>query len=769
MHYPSTQYRSRPTPDTPLTPQTPRSPHAHSLHHTPSSRLRSSPTLSASPTSTLVGTTDLFALAHARRRQKEQQQQQKQQQSYTNDGNVENTPSIALSMDLNVLALGNNTPVAHSPSVRVAVNRRTRRPSSPTPTSASRASAIPSGEISHRYPTRTSGSNNHSNDNGLPPFSARVNQTLSTNVAHLSSPPRRKVALTATATTEGGTTSSSHPTLLPSPPRSQSSSQQFMEDEENNLFLASSPKAIRRRTPQRPTTPKLTTLDGRSPALTAPIFSLTKIETMLQGSTSKFMEERKENDHDDDDEEEENTQQLRETMATDENDDDATETASTHSSSIDLEKENTTPKFTDDHFNPFLVGGSYTLKDTKKSKASSSSSSSSSSKVEGTSASAEPSVPSTPTSSSGVVRRSKRLALDSLSPWRWNGLEEQFGLAHGTLSAKMGKGAAGAPFIESCGSPSTKTSNEQNAISAWVESTFSQGIQGAIPGSSSTQSTSSSHRPIAAARRATRQRSGQNSPSTVTLAASSTTAAAAASSSSSSSSSSGIAASSSSPSSSSSKGTQIKLPDNHPNSAAAAERRSSATVTKVTRTIIQPASIAFNRRAQQVAGRIYYWRNGSYHLVSEQDKHQWPGEWKFEVYQDPESPVGTPSVKSSGASSPTGAYHGKGKGKVTDRPLCVPSTKRRRLQREPSMGLGDSASGDASPGGSRRDLETGLTHKDVCMTPPSPSSPTTGVNRNPTGIWHQTPQAAKLQDRYDFRERRMMNSPLSTPSRRSLA
>ncbi|KAF9330034.1 hypothetical protein BG006_006967 [Podila minutissima] len=483
-----------------------------------------------------------------------------------------------------------------------------------------------------------------------------------------------------------------------------SSPRQFMTDEANNLFLATSPKAVRNRTP-RNNTPK--TME--SPIL-SPFLPQT-LESSRPSPTEEVMPAKKEEEDGAQDEEDETMEDC---------DDESIETASTHSSLIDHEKENTTPKFIEDHTNPFLVGGTSALLDMKRAARGQG-------KADIMLTPSGPSGPSGSSSSSsssqGVVRRSKRLALDSLSPWRWN-LEEQYGLPPMPYS-KNGKGQ-GLPFIEGCGGPITKYTG-QNAVSDWIETTSNRS-------SSPTPESSSSTGGAGSSTQRNRLSNGWTTGSS--------------SSSSSSSSSPSIAGPSSS------KGAQIKIPDHLPNSFSFEHRQPSATVAKVTQKIIQPASLAFNRRAQQVAGRIYYWKNGGYNLVNEQDKQQWPGEWKFDVYQDPESPDAVSTTfanNNAGASMPIPSSTSYlGKGKLTDRQLSGPASKRRRLQRESSSGL------DSSPSGRDMDIQKS-------MTPP-PSHPTSPAPGNKT----PRPQG-KLQDRYDFRERRMLNSPLSTPSRRSMA
>lgn len=667
----SNQYRSQPVPETPLTPRTPRSPHVHRDRLlTPSLSIRRSP---GSKPSSSSPSTDLLALSLSRKRQLNLGNK-----SNNNSNDIADTPSVALSMNLNVLALGGSTPTTQSPSSRLsddAIHRHNlplpfeRIPSSPSPTPSKL------GEVPHRYPTRTSHLTTERQG-------GQGNQVVSppkpsTNLNYLTTPPR----LTSNATTP-----------------SHFSPRQFLNDEANNLFLASSPKAVRNRTPC-----------NKSPRNTEvkPVSSpfLQTLDSVRPSPEEVYIKKEEEEEGEEGDSQDE---------AMEDCDDDTIETASTHSSTIDYEKENTTPKFTEDHTNPFLVGGTSALLDIKRA-----------ARGQAKDMASTPSGPSGSSSSSsqGVVRRSKRLALDSLSPWRWN-LEEQYGLL--LPYSKGGKGQ-GSPFIESSGSPTPKHIG-QNAVSDWIETTSNRSHSPAPESSSSGGAGSSTQRNCSSNGWTTGSSSSSSSTTPSTAGPSS------------------------------SRGAQIRIPDHHPNSSSSDQRpRPSATVAKVTQTIIQPASLAFNRRAQQVAGRIYYWKNGGYHLVNEQDKQQWPGEWKFDVYQDPESPDAIAVRQGSNASSsPTTSsstnYHGKGK--LTDRQLSGPVSKRRRLQRE-------SSSGDSSNSPSGRDME--IIHKSM-TPPPHSTSPSPAGNKTPSSRPH-----AKLQDRYDFRERRMLNSPLSTPSRRSVA
>ncbi|KAF9371563.1 hypothetical protein CPC16_002992 [Podila verticillata] len=672
----SNQYRSQPVPETPLTPRTPRLPHVHRDRLlTPSLSIRRSPGPRPSSSSP---STDLLALSLSRKRQLNLGNK-----STNNGSDIDDTPSVALSMNLNVLVLGGSTPATQSPSSRLsdaAIHRHNvslpfeRIPCSPSPTPSKL------GEVPHRYPTRTS----HIAAEGQRGQEGQVVVSPprpSTNLNHLTTPPR----LTSNATTP--------PHFNP---------RQFMNDEANNLFLASSPKAVRNRTLCNNSPRNTEVKPVPSPFLQA----LGSVRPSPEEVSIKTEEE----------EEAEEEEGYLQDEAMEDCDDDTIETASTHSSTIDHEKENTTPKFTEDHTNPFLVGGTGALLDMKRAARGQA--------KDMTSTPSGPSGSSSSSSSQGVVRRSKRLALDSLSPWRWN-LEEQYGLL--LPYSKGGKGQ-GSPFIESSGSPTLKHTG-QNAVSDWIETTSNRSYSPAPESSSSGGAGSSTLRNRSSNGWTTGSSSSSSSSTTPSIAGPS-----------------------------SSRGAQIRIPDHHPNSSSSDQRhRPSATVAKVTQTIIQPASLAFNRRAQQVAGRIYYWKNGGYHLVNEQDKQQWPGEWKFDVYQDPESPDSVAALSNSYTSpSPTtsSSTNYQGKGKLTDRQLSGPASKRRRLQREPSIG-------DSSNSPSGRDME--LIHKSM-TPPPHSTSPSPAGNNTPSSRPH-----AKLQDRYDFRERRMLNSPLSTPSRRSMA
>ncbi|KAF9346118.1 hypothetical protein BGX34_004165, partial [Mortierella sp. NVP85] len=429
--------------------------------------------------------------------------------------------------------------------------------------------------------------------------------------------------------------------------------------------------------------------------------------------------------------------------------DDPIETESVQSSTGggDIEKENCTPKLMHDTANPFYVGSASSARQTR-----SSSSSSSSAKPDG--------------STLGNITRSRRRALGTISPWRWNAIDEQL-----ALSSFMGmKGAKGLdPF------DTTSPMKGEYAVSEWIDAiaqqksnhTSAESASGSgTTASSSSSSSSSSSLGLATA--STSASASTPSPAKNRLGALARLSSNPPSTSSAASSSSSSSSSSSIPPTLGSvpqgKGVNGKLPDHHPNSTESAERRSSL-VAKMTENMIQPHSQAFNRRAQQLEGRIHYWKHGTCHLVDEQDKQQWPGEWKFDIYQDPESPEGTPPPFESSSSgsgvleTPTAAY--KGKGKMTERQLSGPVTKRIKIMREPLGGLGGRATGSSSSHqeASESPMQTGsgIEQEDATPLPPSPSSRAAARRQQ---------QQSQLQDRYDFRERRLLNGPLTSKSRR---
>jgi hypothetical protein len=386
-------------------------------------------------------------------------------------------------------------------------------------------------------------------------------------------------------------------------------------------------------------------------------------------------------------------------------DDDMTDTESVLSSQgeQEKEKENVTPKMSDDPSNPFFVSSETkrTMRYTK---------------TDGST------TPTGCTTAPGTIRRSRRLALGSISPWRWNSFDEHGNSLYGGLGAGLLKGK---------GSDWTEGKQTKNAAAGCS----GEPSVGSSSGSSSAASSSSSSK----AAMIGPPLNGKSSK---------------------------------------------QLPDNHPNAPDTSDRKGvpSRTAMKNAESIIEPQSVAFNRRAQKVAGSIFYWKNGNYQLVSETDKQQWPGEWKFEVYQDPESPgapsaaeetdhVAGTSTTASSSSSTTAPYFGKGK--LTDRQLSGPSSKRMRIgagNETPHQAVG------SSPHASESDLTgAGITDAQDQVPPPSPT-PMSEINTSGSnspqasklmGSLPATPsKKARMQDRYDFRERRMLNEPLTPRSRR---
>lgn len=147
--------------------------------------------------------------------------------------------------------------------------------------------------------------------------------------------------------------------------------------------------------------------------------------------------------------------------------------------------------------------------------------------------------------------------------------------------------------------------------------------------------------------------------------------------------------------------------------------------------------------------------------MSEQDKQQWPGEWKFEVFQDPESPDAMPSVENSDMEATT--YKGKGKGKMTERQLSGPASKRMKVIREPLGGLSEQTTSTAVQQQDPEPLMHAGTGIEQDATPPPSPGSRASAKRQETG---QMEKQSRLQDRYDFRERRMLNGPLTSKSRR---
>ncbi|KAF9084318.1 hypothetical protein BGX23_010614 [Mortierella sp. AD031] len=715
---------SQEVPETPLTPRTPRSPHLHRSKLTsPSARSRRGGLKREFPEDEDM---DLDVAEMPSRR--------------VVAPNSNPTPSELLSMDLTTLALHNrnngrstsNTRsalVTPSPSARFEDDATVERfnltlpfdrIAAPNFGSSSSSSSSPSPfnnnynhhntgslESVHRYPTRTATSQQDQSS----PFTTPVKASSSSR-----SPFLRDGAPTPTAPSSAVSSSSifASRSALQSPPRS--SPRQFMNDEDNNLFLTQSPRAIR--TPRKP----MSQLDNnnmhtRSPAersastISASAASASSSSADYSASTStpaalgaaSYIQPVP------------TPAALMTPGASqlDFNDDDMTDTESVMSSQGDQEKENVTPKMSDDPSNPFYVSSESkrTMRYTK---------------TDGST------TPTGCTTAPGTIRRSRRLALGSISPWRWNSFDEYGNLVYVTGLAGGLKGK-GAEWTEGRQSKCSAAGESSLASSSGLGSASGLGA-GTGAGSSSTSKPSMIGPPL----------NGKGSGS-------------------------------------SSK----QLPDNHPNAPDSGDRKGmpSKNAMKLAESMIQPQSVAFNRRAQQVAGRIYYWKNGTYQLVSESDKQQWPGEWKFEIYQDPESPgaptaleetdlMAAASTNSSSAATTTPYL---GKGKLTDRQLSGPYSKRMRVSG------GAETVQQAVVGTSPHTLESELTSAGASLDTPSqelapPASPTSAVNTSGSnspqssklmGSRTGTPsKKARLQDRYDFRERRMLNEPLTPRSRR---
>ncbi|KAF9429401.1 hypothetical protein BGZ76_001354 [Entomortierella beljakovae] len=396
--------------------------------------------------------------------------------------------------------------------------------------------------------------------------------------------------------------------------------------------------------------------------------------------------------------------------------DDTNEIESVHSSvGGDFEKENHTPKHPSESANPFYVGN--TKRQTR-----------SSTKTDGST------TPTGPSSTSGNINRSGRLALGSISPWRWNTFDEQCLASH----AKGGKHTC---CLDSAGNSSCKA---DSSVSEWVESILSnqKGAVGTSDNTGSSSSSSQRSRPAVYSKPSTSSSTQLVGPPL------------------------------------GNKGPASKLPESHPNSVESAERRaaSSSIMAKLNESVIKPNSVAFNRRAQQLAGQIYYWKHGTYQLVSEQDKQQWPGEWKFEIFQDPESP-GAPSQGDNGSSCPPPppptTYSGKGK--LTDRQLRGPAFKRTRIHRESFSGsiehtinLNNDNTNDNN--GTNSNITFRSNDSDLAniglVDDEQDSSPPPSPSQRASRIRLRSAKQSQLDARYNFRERRMLNEPLTTRSRR---
>ncbi|KAF9931933.1 hypothetical protein FBU30_009228 [Linnemannia zychae] len=692
----SSSYRtSQEAPETPMTPRTPRSPHLHR------SRLTSPLARSQVGRGGLKREfpddedLDMDLLDTPSRR------------AYSSKP----TPTELLSVDLTSLALHNRTVNGSSSSQSVFAT--------PSPSSRFKDDddierlnlTLPFEKIPQpNFGTSSSSSlspfkNNHSNNNHYNPGSLESVHRYPTRTA-TSQYDLNQLSPFTTPVKANSNTSNSRPSPmsssrspLQSPPRS--SPRQFMNDEDNNLFLTRSPRAIR--TPRKPMSQldNHSNINNQSPASK----STPSISTSSHGSLST-------------------TEHLSSTSTThlfsqlpplptglmtpgasqtlpDILDDDMTDNESVQSSQGDheKEKENVTPKMSEDPSNPFFVSS-----EPKRSMRYT--------KTDGST------TPTGCTTAPGTIRRSTRLALGSISPWRWNSFDEYGNLLYSSMGASGLKGK-GTDWIEGKLSKSTMAASTAGSAGEAMSSL----------GSGSGTSYGNKNTVIGPSL------NGKSSK---------------------------------------------QLPDNHPNAPDSGDRKGtpSRTAMRNAESVIEPQSVAFNRRAQQVAGRIFYWKNGSYQLVSESDKQQWPCEWKFEVYQDPESPGAiedshlaaaiSNSLMTTGSSS-TASYLGKGK--LTDRQLSGPSSKRSRIN-----GTNESTHQSVNSHTSESDLVgISLTATQDPLPPPSPtpaSTINTPINNSPqasklTGSRPGTPsKKARMQDRYDFRERRMLNRPLTPRSRR---
>ncbi|KAF9209716.1 hypothetical protein BGZ49_001786 [Haplosporangium sp. Z 27] len=587
------------------------------------------------------------------------------------NANANPTPSEILSMDLNTLALhSNNSRLTATPSARLSDEGIEHlNLSLPFERLRSPSKSLPSNTLSpskvspHRYPTRT-----------LPHESGQSPQTT-------------PVKNRSTISNRIATPPSSQRSALISPPHS--NARQFMTDEANNLFLAQSPRAIR--TPRRIAT--LADQPGISPSPVKPPRA-PDMASLLQQT---------------DDAPAGPCNLLDHVIYPDLGEDDAIETESVQSSTGDFEKENRTPKSPDESTNPFYVGG--TKRHTRSS-------------VSKTDGSTTPTGSSTP---AGTITRSKRLALGSISPWRWNTFDEQFAFS----SQSNTKGS------KNLGCMDNSSSKSDNSVSEWVDSVVSSERGSASSGNPASSSSAQK----------SRQTPGGKTSSSTSLIGPPL----------------------------GGKNSTAKLPEHHPNSVESAERKGgpSSVVAKLTATVIQPHSIAFNRRAQQLAGQIYYWKHGSYHLVSEHDKQQWPGEWKFEVFQDPESPGSSSKAETSSSNSTTAAYSGKGK--LTDRQLRGPVSKRSRIHRESYNGTLEHTNNCNGEVGDGNNININFQSNDAGLSqlsgvhdepdialPPSPSHRASRMRQNAA----LSAKQSHLDARYNFRERRMLNEPLTSRSRR---
>ncbi|KAF9944208.1 hypothetical protein BGZ65_012427, partial [Modicella reniformis] len=171
---------------------------------------------------------------------------------------------------------------------------------------------------------------------------------------------------------------------------------QFQTDEENNLFLAQSPRAIRTPRKNRDRTDSCSPLTPSEQPVPLP-----ELLASEEDQTTETDLPRPSNPSGD-------------MVIPDE--DDVVETESVQSSTGgDTEKENRTPKLSHDLANPFYVG-STSGSDWKRQLRSVA-------KGDGST------TPTGPPSIAGHITRSRRHALGSISPWRWNTFDDQVALS----------------------------------------------------------------------------------------------------------------------------------------------------------------------------------------------------------------------------------------------------------------------------------------------------------------------------------------------------
>ncbi|KAF9123962.1 hypothetical protein BGW39_008557 [Mortierella sp. 14UC] len=691
----SSSYRtSQEVPETPLTPRTPRSPHLHRSRLTsPSARSRTGTRAGLKREFVEDEDLDMDLVEMPSRR--------------VHLPSSTQTPSELLSMNLTNMALHNRNNnginsnssrsqsalATPSPSARFRDDAAVEqfnlslpfdRISSPNFTSTSSSSSSLSASSPSPFRSHNHSNNNHYNSGSLESVHRYPTRTATSQLD--SSPFTTPVKAGSGSSSSRETPTAPTPAIsaaspsffasrsaLQSPPRS--SPRQFMNDEDNNLFLTQSPRAIR--TPRKPmsqldnntnintlspaerstpTTSSSATQASSSSADYSASTSTAHLYTQPVPTPTGLM-----------------TPGASQTM-TDFIDDDMTDTESVLSSQGEGEKENVTPKMSEDPSNPFYVSSESkrTMRYTK---------------TDGST------TPTGCTTAPGTIRRSRRLALGSISPWRWNSFDEHGNLLYASLGAGGLKGKG----------------------SDWIEAKQSKGVAPAGCGGESSAAASSSGSSSAA---------GSSSASKASMIGPPL-----------------------------SGKTTKQLPDNHPNASDSGDKKGapSRTAIRNAESVIEPQSVAFNRRAQKVAGSIFYWKNGKLQLVSESDKQQWPGEWKFEVYQDPESP-GAPSASeetdhfastsnssSAATSSSTATYFGKGK--LTDRQLSGPSSKRMRVS-------GGNESSHQPAGSSPHASESDLTGAGVIdahdLAPLASPTPSLTINNNNTS-GSNSPQAHRVR------------------------